>query len=91
MNKHEWNLTRMIGRIGLVSRAIVFALIGVFLIQTALNADADETQGMDGALYELSQQPFGQWLLGVVAIGLILFGVYGFIFGRYVHMNFGRK
>lgn len=91
MNKHEWNLTRTIGRMGLVSRAIVFALIGVFLIQTALNADADDTQGMDGALYELSQQPYGQWLLGVVAIGLILFGVYGYFYGRYVHMNFGRK
>ncbi|MCM2677213.1 DUF1206 domain-containing protein [Alkalicoccobacillus plakortidis] len=90
MNKHELNIARTSGKIGLLARAFVFAVVGFFLIQTAISADADETEGIDGALFELSQQPFGQWILGIVALGLILFGVYGIIYGRYVHMNFGK-
>ncbi|MDQ0207692.1 DUF1206 domain-containing protein [Alkalicoccobacillus murimartini] len=91
MNKHETRLTRTSGKIGLFARAIVFALIGFFLIRTAISADADETEGFDGALYELSQQPFGQWLLGAVALGLVVFGIYGIIYGRYINMNFGKN
>lgn len=91
MSKHELHLARTFGKIGLTSRAIVFALVGFFLIQTAISANPEETKGVDGALSELLQQPFGQWILGTVALGLILFGVYGIFYGRYVHMNFGKK
>ncbi|TSB47950.1 DUF1206 domain-containing protein [Alkalicoccobacillus porphyridii] len=90
MSKHEMNIARTSGKIGLTARAFVFGAVGFFLIQTAISADAEETEGIDGALFELSQQPFGQWILGVVALGLVLFGVYGIIYGRYIHMNFGK-
>jgi len=37
----------------------------------------------DGALKVLSQQPYGKWLLGIVAAGLIAFGLYSFVEARY--------
>ncbi|MED4727131.1 DUF1206 domain-containing protein [Aneurinibacillus migulanus] len=42
--------------------------IGVFLIRTAIDSNPSETCGLDGALAEIAQQPFGPWLLGAVAI-----------------------
>ncbi|MFC0272524.1 DUF1206 domain-containing protein [Metabacillus herbersteinensis] len=89
MNKHEIRIGKKAGKIGLSARGIVLSIIGYFFIRTALTADPDQAKGMDGALAEIAQEPFGQWMLGLVAIGLILYGVYLVIKGRYRHMNIG--
>jgi len=39
--------------------------------------------GLDGALGSLAHQTYGQFLLGVVAAGLIAFGVYSIADARY--------
>ena len=79
--EQEW-ATR-IGKIGLAARAVVSGLIGSFLIQAALQADPNEARGLDGALKVLAQQPYGKWLLGVVAAGLAAYGLYSFVEARY--------
>ncbi len=65
-----------LGRFGTASRGVVFAMIGLFLFLAALNHDASQAQGIDGVLNALLHQPFGQVLLGIVALGLIAFGIY---------------
>jgi len=40
----------------------------------ALQHNASKAVGLDGALRELALQPFGQLLLGIVALGLIAYG-----------------
>ncbi|MBD2843932.1 DUF1206 domain-containing protein [Paenibacillus sp. IB182496] len=72
-----------IGKAGIVARGVVFAIIGYFLIQTAVQADPSETKGIDGALVELANQPYGSWLLGAVALGVVAYGVYTLILARY--------
>ena len=67
---------RRLGRFGTVARGITFGLIGAFLIISAMRADPSQAQGIDGALLKLAQLPYGPWMLGVVAIGLIAFGIY---------------
>lgn len=91
MNKHEKRAARHAGRIGLISRGIVFGIVGFFFVMTAIQSDPDEAKGLDGALSEVSQQPFGRWLLAIVAVGFILFGVYSVIRGRYESMSFGKN
>lgn len=44
------------------------SVIGVFLIRTAIDSNPSETRGLDGALAEIVQQPFGPWILGAFAI-----------------------
>ncbi|MFF2499039.1 MULTISPECIES: DUF1206 domain-containing protein [unclassified Peribacillus] len=90
MNEHETKIARNSGKIGLLSRGIVLGMIGVFFIKTAVTADPNQTKGLGGALSELAKQPYGLWLLGIVGLGLMLYGVYGIIRGRYEHFNFGR-
>ncbi|MEC3885583.1 DUF1206 domain-containing protein [Halobacillus litoralis] len=91
MDRHKRNVAEKSGKFGLSARGIVLGLIGFFFIQTALTANPDEAKGLDGALSEIAQQPFGQILLGIAAVGLVLYGVYQMVRGRYARMNFGKK
>ncbi|MBI1258383.1 MAG: DUF1206 domain-containing protein [Chloroflexi bacterium] len=70
-----------IGRFGTAARGIVFAMIGLFLFLAAYRHDPSQAQGIDGVLAALLQQPAGPWLLGVVALGLIAFGLYSAVSG----------
>jgi hypothetical protein len=72
-----------ISRFGLFARGVVFCIIGWFLIQAATSSDASKVGGLDLALQTLAQQPYGPWLLGIVALGLIAYGIYMIIQARY--------
>lgn len=71
------------GKMGLLARGFVFLIIGLFLMVAAWQADPTEARGLGGALATLAQQPYGPWLLGLVALGLIAFGVYSLVESRY--------
>lgn len=72
-----------VGRAGLAARGVVFGIIGIFLLLAALRTDPGEARGLGGALQALEQQPFGPWLLGVVAVGLMAYGIYELVRARY--------
>lgn len=83
MSQTERRWVDPLSRAGLVAHGIVLGLIGSFLIQAAYNFNPEEAQGLAGALNELAQQPFGPWLLGIVGLGLIGYGVYKLAQARY--------
>jgi hypothetical protein len=72
-----------LGRVGLIVRAAVFALIGYFLIRTAIEFKASKAVGVDGALAKVHAQPLGPWLLAFVGAGLLVFAAFSFLEGRY--------
>lgn len=72
-----------ISRFGLAARGVVFSLIGVFLVRAALSFEPARARGVGGALRSLQSQPFGAWLLGTVALGLVAYGSYELIRARY--------
>jgi hypothetical protein len=76
MSAQEVKLVTWLGRIGYAARGAVFALVGVIILQTAFAVGPKQAQGFDGALAALAHAPYGEILLGVVAVGLILFGAY---------------
>ena len=71
------------GILGHLARMTVFGLIGAFLVRAAWEYDPKEARGLDGALLELSQQPYGGLLLGVVAVGLLAYALYCLVQARY--------
>lgn len=83
MSSTEETWATRVGRFGLTARGVVFGIIGGFLIQAALQYNAERVQGLDGALQALAGQRFGQWLLGIVALGLVAYGVYMLVSARY--------
>ncbi len=63
-------------KLGLAARGVVFLLIGFFLALAGWQADSSEARGLGGTLATLAQQPYGPWLLGITALGLICYGIY---------------
>ena len=67
----EW-----LGRVGGVARGIVFVTAGVFLVVAAAQTRPGQAKGLDSSLRALAETPFGPWLLALVAIGLVMFGLF---------------
>lgn len=74
---------RVVGIVGHIARAVVFALVGLFLLRAAWQFDPKEAVGLDGALLKLAQAPYGGALLGAVAAGLGAFALQCFAQARY--------
>jgi hypothetical protein len=72
-----------LGVIGLVARAVAFALIGIFVLKAAINYTPKDAVGIDGALARLTQHAYGTAALIVVAAGLIAFGAYSIADARF--------
>lgn len=70
-------------RLGMSARGIVFATIGFFLIRAALRFDPGQARGVGGALRSLRGQPYGPWVLGLVALGLAAYGTFMLVQARY--------
>jgi hypothetical protein len=67
---------RWLGQAGGIARGAVFAAVGVFLIVAGATSQPDQAKGIDAALRAFAQTPLGPWLLVVVALGLVTFGLY---------------
>ena len=83
--EHRDLITRA-GRAGYAARGVAFVMIGGFLVSAALHHNPGEAQGLDGALATLANQPFGPYLLGLVAAGLAAYGVFALVEARYRRM-----
>jgi hypothetical protein len=74
---------KAIGIVGLVARAVAFALIGIFVLKAARDYSPKDAVGIDGALARLLQHSYGTVALYVVAVGLIVFGAYSVADARF--------
>jgi Domain of Unknown Function (DUF1206) len=76
MRARTRRVVERIGQAGGIARGIVFATAGVFLVVAAVHARPGQAKGIDSSLRALAATPLGPWLLVIIAIGLIMFGVY---------------
>jgi hypothetical protein len=77
----DWMIA--VGVAGHLARAVVFSLVGGFLLKAAIEYDPREAVGLDGALGKVAQQPYGGVLLGAVAAGLLAYALFSFVMARY--------
>lgn len=80
---------RRTGALGFFTQGALFALVGAFLAQAAMERDPAEATGFDGALQTIARQPLGMALLAAVALGLLAYAAYAFIEGA--HRRFGAR
>jgi hypothetical protein len=76
-----------LGRTGRIARGVVFVVIGILVLVGAITYDPDKAKGLDGALRTLAGEPYGQWLLAAVALGLLAYGLYGLAEARLRRMS----
>ena len=72
-----------LGVVGNIARGLVFAGVGVFMIDAAATYDANKAKGIDATLRSFAHTPVGPLLLVIVAIGLAVFGVYSLAEARW--------
>lgn len=77
---------RTVERLGLVGgivRGVVFGAVGVFILIAGIHAKPHQAKGLDSTLRTFAHGPAGPWLLVIVAIGLMIFGVYSWCEARW--------
>lgn len=76
------------GRIGLSTRGVAFAIIGGFILMSAIRGTADgEVAGMSDALAAIVAQTYGKILIGITGFGLMCYAVHMFLMARYRKFN----
>jgi hypothetical protein len=83
-------VTRALGAFGSVARAVVFVLVGVFLVKAAVLSSADQTKGLDAIFRSVASPPYGPWLLAPLACGLFCYGLYCLVEARYRDLTPGQ-
>ena len=67
-----------LARLGYTAKGIVYAIVGVLAVQAAIGVGG-KTTDTRGALSTIAQQPFGKFLLALVALGLIGYVIWRFV------------
>jgi len=64
---------------GLISRGVVWCIIGWIILRSAFISGTSENKGIGDALEWLRTTPFGSTLTMIIAIGLFAFGLYSLL------------
>jgi hypothetical protein len=75
----------LFGRIGYIGKGISIALVGALFVYAGATHSAKKSGGLDQALHKVLQQPFGQVLLFLIAVGIACYGL--FCFARARHLS----
>jgi hypothetical protein len=82
-NGHSGTTILALGRFGYVAKGVAIGVVGVLFSWAAISYDPDKAGGLDDALKTVRDQPFGPYLLTLVALGLAAFGLFCFAWSRY--------
>jgi hypothetical protein len=64
------------GKLGYAAKGVALGVVGSLFCYAALTHDPDESGGLDQALREVLDKPFGPVLLGVIALGIGCYGLF---------------
>lgn len=76
-----------VGKIGYLGKGVAIGIVGVLFGWAAISYDPEKAGGLDDALQTVRDQPYGPYLLTLVAIGLAAFGLFCFAWARYVRVR----
>ncbi|MGW6401569.1 DUF1206 domain-containing protein [Streptomyces sp. NPDC055134] len=68
---------------GGTARGVVFAVAGGFAVTAAVQHNPGKAKGMDDTLRSFADTPVGPWLLVVIAVGLVAYGVFSWVGARW--------
>jgi Domain of Unknown Function (DUF1206) len=83
MSPRTRRAVELLGVTGTVARGVVVTLVGIGVVDAAVSYNSAASGGIDKALLGLRNQPAGPVLLMLVALGLVIFGIYGLCEARW--------
>ena len=82
----ERNLYEKAGQIGFISRGIVLGIIGFFFGRAAILSSSSQAKGTEG-VFDFLSSAGGPWLMGLIAIGVVAYGIFQIVKARYKPIN----
>jgi Domain of Unknown Function (DUF1206) len=64
------------GKAGYAARGVAFVIVGGLFGYAAVTHDAKKSGGLDQALFEVLDKPFGPLMLCLIALGLLCYGLF---------------
>lgn len=89
MSQGERKVALYSGKFGLTARGITFGVIGIFVAIAGWRLDSSQVKGVGEALDVLARQPYGEWILLAMGIGLFCYGVFCLVQARYRDFRVG--
>ncbi|MEU2623544.1 DUF1206 domain-containing protein [Streptomyces sp. NPDC007157] len=83
MSQKTRKVVSFFGVFGGTARGVVFATAGGFAIAAAVQHEPGKAKGMDDTLRTFADTPVGPWLLALIAVGLMAFGVFSWAGARW--------
>lgn len=74
---------RWLAAAGFCAKGLVYAVVGVLFVVAAVRFDPDRAGGLDAALGAVVSAPWGPVLLGLMSLGIALYGLYCFYWARH--------
>ena len=73
------NTAQYLGRAGMACWGVVHLIVAYLALQVALGGEQGREADQKGALQEIGQESFGKVMLWVLAVGLVMFGLWQFL------------
>ena len=73
-----------LGKVGYAAKGIALGVVGALFGYAAVTHEAKRSGGLDQALQEVLDQPFGPYLLAAMAAGIAAFGAFCFVHARHL-------
>jgi len=70
------------GKVGYIARGVVLSLIGFFVVKAAVEAQPGNVKGT-GGIFDFLQTTGGPWLMGLIALGLVGYGIFMIVKAKY--------
>ena len=86
MSRGEETWAVRAGRAGFAARGVVLCVTGALVIRAAVQMDSSGSSGLEGSLQVLERQTYAPWLFGLVALGLVAYGLFQLVLARYRRM-----
>ncbi len=65
-----------LARVGLTAKGVLYLVLGIVAVQLGLGSGSGDQASQTGAIETLASQPFGQVLVGAMALGLLAHGAW---------------
>lgn len=75
------------GKVGYISRGVVWVVIAFLFLRAAFHAAASEAGNTAKAFRFIESSPYGSPLLGLLGLGLIAYGIFNFIRAKYERLT----
>src|SRR5579864_7785267 len=79
----------LLERLGYVVRGALYAVMGLLALKIVLSVAGGKATDLTGSLVVMASNPFGKFVLIIVAIGLTAYSLWGFTRAIYDPLNRG--